>query len=264
MLLEFTKWEGAGNDFIIIDNRKGAFLASDAERVRRLCDRRFGIGADGLMLLQSSSGADFAMRYFNSDGNESTMCGNGGRCIAKYADMIGIKGNPLRFEASDGIHQAVLLSRGQVRLQMKDIEEVNTIENGFFLDTGSPHFVIFTNNLADLDVYTRGRQLRNDPRFQPQGTNVNFVQEDEKGLSIRTYERGVEAETLACGTGAVASAACYVYNHSMSGENLSIRIHARGGDLAVSLTPKKGQFTDVWLTGPARIVYQGTYIAPVL
>lgn len=257
MLQQFHKYHGAGNDFIIIDNRQNTFKPEN-NIIERLCRRKFGIGADGLMLLESSEEADFYMRYFNSDGKESTMCGNGGRCIVAFAHDLGIIEKETRFLASDGWHEAVIREDNLIALKMQDVERVETFDDHYFIDTGSPHYVRFVENLPKVPVYEEGRKIRYDTGISQTGTNVNFVFFEKEGLiSIRTYERGVENETLACGTGAVASAIS-AYLHSQT-DKTSYSVNAMGGRLEVSFEKTGNRFTNVWLVGPAEYVYAGTF-----
>jgi diaminopimelate epimerase len=259
MIVEFVKYEGAGNDFVVIDNRRGGFSA-DVEVVAAICDRRFGVGGDGLMLLENDSEVEFRMRYFNADGREATMCGNGGRCIALFAHHLGIGGNHKTFVAADGLHSADILEfegdGATVSLKMNDVQGIAKIGNGFSLNTGSPHYVELVDDVDSVDVAVEGRRIRWSEEFAAQGgTNVNFVQlAGGNSIKIRTFERGVEAETLACGTGAVASA--IVAATGLGGNNFDIR--TCGGRLNVSFTDKGGGVHgDVCLTGPARRVFTG-------
>ncbi|MBQ0024395.1 MAG: diaminopimelate epimerase [Bacteroidales bacterium] len=277
MILHCCKYQGAGNDFVILDNRKGDVLLTDAQ-VNRLCDRRFGIGADGLMLLGAPAceGMDFSMRYFNADGPEGTMCGNGGRCLVAFAAHLGLK--KFEFTAIDGYHRAEILEYGEtkciVRLKMRDLKPENgrnpveRLSDGCFLNTGSPHFVGFVDDVSAYDVDTNGKRLRYDNRFEG-GTNVNFVEavkqdrEDApRGLKVRTYERGVEAETWACGTGVTASSiAAYAYGIQTYDTDKNGRIYFNvqtlGDRLSVDfLTPSDGCFEDIHLTGPAAKVFE--------
>lgn len=258
--LLFSKYQGAGNDFVLLDTR-----AHDphltTEEVRALCDRRFGIGADGLMTLENDpAGSDFYMRYYNADGGESTMCGNGGRCIARFADHLGIGGRVKRFNSSDGFHEATLLDDGQIRLQMIDVSEVRPLPDGhsWFVFTGSPHYVEFVEDVDSVDVAVRGSEIRHRADFAAGGgTNVNFVQVTGEGhLRVRTFERGVEAETLACGTGVTASA---LTAHSVLQPGCTtFAIQAQGGNLSVTFTPTPAQgFQQIFLTGPAERVFTG-------
>ncbi len=264
-MLPFNKYEGAGNDFILIDLRAGGQVP-DRATIAALCDRRRGIGADGLMALERQQGLDFRMRYFNADGGESTMCGNGGRCIALYAHHLGIGQGSLRFQAPDGEHRADILSEtgpeARVALSMSDVERIESLSEGAsFLNTGSPHYVAFVNGLEALDVRTEGARLRHDERFAAGGgTNVNFVELVSDGhIRVRTFERGVEDETLACGTGAVASA---LATWQRTGSSLwNWKVEVAGGLLEVQFIPREGgSFGQIILTGAARKVFDGTYV----
>lgn len=255
--INFFKYQGTGNDFVLIDNRDEHFDYRDSKLVEFLCHRRFGIGADGLMLLEKSHEAAFGMRYYNSDGHESSMCGNGGRCIAAFAVHQGVvkDGEYFSFNAVDGIHEAIV--EGEfVNLKMVDVDGVESKNNGMYLDTGSPHFVKFVDNPREIDVFEDGRFLRNNACFAPGGTNVNFVGPVKDGQVImRTYERGVEAETWSCGTGAVASAIASAIRYQ-TGNVFVMKVP--GGELTVSFESMgNGKFTNIWLKGPARYVFEG-------
>ncbi len=254
MRLTFNKYQGAGNDFIIIDNRDLSFDPANYDLVNRLCDRRFGIGADGLILVSSSRGFDYEMKYYNADGKPGTMCGNGGRCVSHFALKQGIAGNKQRFLASDGEHEA-LVNGGTVSLKMGNVKEYKLVKENWFLDTGSPHYVVFDNNVEDLDVYSEGKKLRWSDCFAPGGTNVNFVRTDKNGLFVRTFERGVEDETLACGTGVTASAIAATLTGQLVGNSIDIK--TKGGDLNVKFEKSGEQFINVWLTGSATFVFEG-------
>ncbi len=267
MALTFHKYHGAGNDFIIIDNRDGFFTASGKDNpkdIAALCHRRFGIGADGLMTLGKAVGFDFRMRYYNSDGKEGSMCGNGGRCVAAFARQAGITGKNSRFVAIDGPHDTEMVKENipdfVVKLRMNDVQWPYLEEEGYQLDTGSPHLVIFEEEISRLDVFTLGRKYRYLDKFLPRGVNVNFAElTDYEQLRMRTYERGVEEETLACGTGAVAVAVA-AYVRGVKSPDSSYLLKTKGGELRVKFTPpgeNGSYFTDVWLTGPARHVYSG-------
>ncbi len=260
MKLNFWKYEGAGNDFVLFDCRETNFEPA-VELLSAVCDRRRGIGADGVMLLTRSTVAQFGMRYFNSDGRESTMCGNGGRCIALFADNLGIGSAVKRFSAVDGLHEAEILSRDAftavVRLKMVDVAGVETFDGDYFLNTGSPHLVRRVADLA-MDVVGEGRALRCSARLASMGgANINFIRiEDEGKISIRTYERGVEDETLACGTGATAAA--IAVNHAFQPAVKHFEVKARGGDLAVDFdTDDNSSYRNIFLTGPSRMVFAG-------
>jgi len=257
--ISFSKYQGAGNDFILIDNRDGSFCRTDTDLAKKMCDRRFGIGADGLMLLQHAKDADFEMVYFNADGREGSMCGNGGRCIVAFARDLGIVDKKTVFLAVDGRHEAVIVS-DQVDLGMIDVREVTREEEGDFylLDTGSPHFVREVSNLRHIDVATEGYRIRNSSRFRKDGINVNFVEREGDGYFLRTYERGVEDETHACGTGAAAAAMVFAIVENKTG-NLEVPIRALGGRLSVSFRHEGEVFTNVQLKGPAKRVFEGTW-----
>ncbi|MBN2349649.1 MAG: diaminopimelate epimerase [Bacteroidales bacterium] len=255
MNLSFSKYQGAGNDFIIIDDRKNVLETKNNKLIARLCDRKFGIGADGLMLLQPHDQFDFRMVYFNSDGFEGSMCGNGGRCITAFAHKLGIIKNKTSFIAVDGPHDAEIIQPEFVRLKMIDVENILKINGSYFLNTGSPHFVTFVDNLKQMDVYTEGRKIRYNTQFKEHGTNVNFVERQHKSIFVRTYERGVENETLACGTGIVASAISA--SIGMDTNKNSIQVKALGGNLSVSFERKGERFFNIWLEGQANLVFEG-------
>lgn len=262
MKIEFWKYEGAGNDFVLLDLRSANFEPTE-EQIRQICNRRTGVGGDGAMILGRSERADFSMRYFNADGPEATMCGNGGRCIAWFADHLGIGGDEKTFEAVDGLHKAQILARqgslATVRLSMVDVEAVEVCPDGdVLLNTGSPHLVRRVESL-DMDVVGEGRRLRYDAKTAPtSGANINFVEVLGEGqLALRTYERGVEDETLACGTGATATAIAICHTLQPQVRHFSLR--ALGGDLAVDFQKSAdGHYTNVELTGPARLVFCGS------
>lgn len=255
MTTPFSKYHGAGNDFIIIDNRT-AKLNPTSHQINQLCHRQFGIGADGLMLLEKDPSSDFRMRYFNSDGNEGTMCGNGGRCIVKFAKRLGIIGSKTRFLGVDGNHEAIVLDRNTVRLKMKDVDKIISTDDYYIIDTGSPHYVQFVGETGHIDVPYQGRVIRDLYQAQYGGVNVNFAQFTPEGIKVRTYERGVEAETLACGTGAVATA--IAANHWFKEKQNSYSIIALGGTLKVSFDKiSSNQFHNIWLEGPVAHVFDG-------
>lgn len=256
MQTKFYKYQGTGNDFIILDNRGSVFSAISNERVKFLCDRRMGIGADGLMLLNNRAGFDFDMKYYNSDGREGSMCGNGGRCLVKFAYDQGMHKSSYKFMASDGPHEAEIEDDGIVNLKMKDVREVREDDGDMILDTGSPHYVKFVSDVMDYDVVKRGMEIRYSSEFAKEGINVNFV--EQKGpdkIIVRTYERGVEDETLSCGTGVTASAlVCY---HNDCGYN-DVTVITRGGRLTVKFDrPSENSYENIWLCGPAGKVFEG-------
>lgn len=256
MQLKFYKYQGTGNDFVMVDNRQLIFPKDDVALVEKICDRRFGIGADGLILLENDTATDFRMVYYNSDGNESSMCGNGGRCLVAFAEKLGMTGNQTTFIATDGLHQATILEDGQVSLQMKDVQHVQIEENYVFLNTGSPHHVMLVDDLGNLDVKSEGAKIRYSELYGAQGSNVNFVtQLDESHFALRTYERGVEDETLSCGTGATAVAiAMHAIGKTQSG---SIGLDVQGGQLKVRFEYQKPNYGQVFLEGPATFVFEG-------
>lgn len=258
MKIPFHKYEGAGNDFVIIDNRMGNLKLS-SQTVSRLCDRRFGVGADGLMLVESSVQADFKMVYFNADGEESTFCGNGGRCLADYAhEVLKIVGKNMKFQAVDGIHQAEILQKGMVSLSMQPVSVIRTFEDGHLeLDTGSPHYVSFEQNVREIDVTLQGRTIRNLPQFQPKGINVNFLEKGKDGNYLRTYERGVEEETFACGTGVTAAAIALSGNET---GHFSMPITTKVGHAFIVTFDKLSAESaeNIVLTGPVQLVFSGT------
>jgi len=251
----FYKYQGTGNDFIIIDNRQNIFDKNNAKLVAELCDRRFGIGADGLILLEDHKTADFKMIYYNSDGNQSSMCGNGGRCIVAFANYLGVIGDETTFEAIDGIHQAKI-ENGRVALHMQDVSDIGSSNDHTILDTGSPHFVRFNNELDNLNIKEEGAKIRYSDPFKQEGINVNFVQKlSESDFKVRTYERGVEDETFSCGTGVTAVA--LAMHHLGETPNDKVNLKTRGGDLEVTYKKTEAGYTDIWLIGPATFVFKG-------
>lgn len=255
MILTFEKYQGAGNDFIIIDNRKNILNPTDRKKIKQLCDRRYGIGADGLMMLYDHMEVDFEMKYFNSDGHEGTMCGNGGRCIVMFAKKLKLIGLNTRFKTNDGVHTAEITDT-TVRLRMKDVKTIRKFGDSYFVDTGSPHYITFRNDIDNIDVFNDGRKLRNNQQFKPNGTNVNFVKVQIDGLSVRTYERGIENETMSCGTGAVAAAIVSVYSGQIDSD--MVQVNTRGGILNVGFrTTEKDVFSNIILEGPAVFVFEG-------
>lgn len=262
MKLHFYKYQGTGNDFIILDNRNWSYTSLTMDRVKFLCDRRFGIGADGLMLLNQKSGFDFEMKYYNADGRESSMCGNGGRCMVKFAYHQGMRKREFLFSAVDGAHLAEIDDDGTVSLKMVDVKDVREFHNDFILDTGSPHFVKIVSDVMDYDVFHKGMDIRYSSEFAKDGINVNFVEQKKTDeIIVRTYERGVEDETLSCGTGVTASAlVCY---HNDAGYN-DVKVITKGGRLVVEFDRNPdGSFQNIWLCGPAEKVFEGdTELAP--
>ena len=255
MLISFSKYHGAGNDFVIVDGRNESINLS-TQQISFLCHRQFGIGADGLMLLESDSNYDFKMRYFNSDGNESTMCGNGGRCLVKFANKLGLINNETLFVGIDGEHMAQIVNENTVRLKMIDVKEMIVGDDHYIINTGSPHYVQFVVEVGHIDVPYQGRLVRKTFLPEQGGVNANFAQLTTEGIKIRTYERGVEAETLACGTGAVATA--IATNHWFNETKNSYTLLALGGTLKVSFNKvSENRYEDIWLEGPVTHVFDG-------
>ncbi len=255
MKLTFYKYQGTGNDFVMIDNRQQSFDKNNTKSIARLCDRRFGIGADGLILLENHPELNFKMVYFNADGNESSMCGNGGRCITAFANHLGIIESKASFEAVDGLHQAIIDDE-IVKLQMQDVISVERHNQHVFLNTGSPHHVQMENNINELEIKTVGSKIRYGQPYNEAGTNVNFVKKlSEDIFKVRTYERGVEDETLSCGTG-VTAVAIAMFETGETQSNL-ITLETEGGKLQVSFEKNDGIFSNIWLIGPAVQVFKG-------
>lgn len=254
MLLQFYKYQGTGNDFVILDNREGNIQLSK-EQVAFLCDRHFGIGSDGLMLLNKHESYDFEMVYYNADGALGTMCGNGGRCLTKFAFDKGIQANKYNFIASDGEHQAVIDENGWIHLKMIDVQEVSIVHEATVLNTGSPHYIKPVSGLSNYDVFTEGKKIRYNETYNKVGINVNFVEWNENELFVRTYERGVENETFSCGTGVTAAAI------AMSAETFGhqeTKIRTLGGSLLIKFNKVNTQnYNNVWLCGPASLVFEG-------
>ncbi|MFD0797706.1 diaminopimelate epimerase [Maribacter chungangensis] len=254
MKINFYKYQGTGNDFVMIDNRLGTFPKEDRKRIAYLCDRKFGIGADGLILLEHCEKSDFKMVYFNSDGNESTMCGNGGRCIVSFANFLEIIGNETTFSAIDGLHHARIKGL-MVDLKMQDVTEIKAKQGASFLNTGSPHHVQIVSDLSQFNVVSEGAKLRYG-LYGQEGSNINFVEEKEHGeFFVRTYERGVENETLSCGTG-VTAVALVMHHLGMTKKN-SVKVHVLGGGLAVTFAPMDKGYEKIYLIGEAKQVFKG-------
>lgn len=258
MKINFYKFHGTGNDFIMVDNRNLEFSKNDTNLIHRLCHRRFGIGADGLILLENSEDEedDFKMVYFNADGNQSSMCGNGGRCLVAFASLLNVIKDSAIFTAIDGKHSATI-NDGLVSLKMQDVDATDINGKSIFLDTGSPHHIIFTDEVGDIDVKQKGQKIRYSEQYESAGgTNVNFVQQTgENNFLVRTYERGVEDETYSCGTGVTAVA--LAVNALEMSPSAEILLKTRGGDLRVSFEKENSNYYNIWLTGPAVFVYKG-------
>lgn len=256
MLIPFCKFHGTGNDFIIINKIKSQNIDLNTDIIKQLCNRHFGIGADGLMTLLSSDNYDFEMKYYNSDGKEGSMCGNGGRCIVVFAKMINIIEDKTTFLAIDGSHTAIIDENNIVKLKMNDVTEIKKYNDGYFLDTGSPHFVQFVDDLKKMEIEKKGKMLRFDNRFTTSGTNVNFVEIKNNNISFASFERGVEKETLSCGTGAIATAISFVLKIKKTPK--SITLLTKGGELRVYLNKiNDNLFTDIWLQGKTNFVFEG-------
>ncbi|MBT8283084.1 MAG: diaminopimelate epimerase [Muriicola sp.] len=254
MELQFHKYQGTGNDFIILDNRQNTFPKNNTNLIEQLCDRRFGIGADGLLLLENDKSADFKMVYFNADGKIGSMCGNGGRCLVAFARDLGLIEKDASFEASDGNHQASV-SGEQVALKMSDVGRISKKRNAYFLDTGSPHHVQLVKDLQAMDVVKEGRRIRYGI-YGETGSNVNFVEQlAPDSFWVRTYERGVEDETYSCGTGVTAVALAMHFVSKTEADRIHIK--TKGGDLSVTFKAAKKGYEDVVLEGPATFVFKG-------
>ncbi len=254
MELQFYKYQGTGNDFILVDNRPLLFSKNDTKLVAALCDRKFGIGADGLILLEEHPTVDFTMVYYNADGNISSMCGNGGRCITHFANFLGIIDTTATFEAIDGLHETKI-EDGLVHLKMQNVTEIQQEKEFTFLDTGSPHHVEVVEKLSEFDVFTKGRSIRNN-RYGKTGANVNFVEElSENNFAVRTYERGVEDETLSCGTGVTAVALAMHASGRVTSEKVALQ--QPGGTLQISFSKTEEGYKNVFLIGPATQVFKG-------
>jgi len=257
MQIKFYKYQGTGNDFVMIDNRAQKFPKEDINLIAHLCDRRFGIGGDGLILLENDPESDFKMVYYNSDGNQSTMCGNGGRCLVAFAKKLAVIDNKTTFNAVDGLHHAAVDVDGIVSLQMIDVDSINKFEHYSFLNTGSPHHVQIVDDLENYNVKDNGATIRYSELYGDEGSNINFVKKiDDITFSLRTYERGVEDETLACGTGATAVA--IAMNATGVTDATAINLNVEGGKLAVSFDVNNDQYTNIFLKGPAEFVFEGT------
>lgn len=266
MKFHFFKYQATGNDFVVIDNLSGEYNFS-SEQIQAICDRKFGVGADGLMLIEKHPTAHFNLRYYNSDGSQS-LCGNGSRAAVKMAASLGLVNGNATFEAYDGFHDAEILGDGIVRLKMNDVNEVKGIGDDFFINTGSPHYIHFISSVNNYPVFEEGRKIRYSQAFSPGGTNVNFVQADSANtIFVRTYERGVENETLSCGTGVTAAALAA----SLRGYSSPVTVKTLGGELRVEFqripsdktrqtdlsSGQAGTFTDIYLVGPAKLVFEG-------
>lgn len=254
MKIPFVKYQATGNDFVLIDNREGRYSFT-TDQIQKICDRRFGVGADGLMLIEKHPSLDFNLVYYNSDGSQS-LCGNGSRAAVKMAASLGLLKDKTTFQAYDGPHEAELLSNGIVRLKMSDVSNVQSSDDYQFLNTGSPHYIRFVKKVSDFPVVEEGRKVRYSDTFKPGGTNANFVEPlNNNSIFVRTYERGVEDETFSCGTGVTAAAIAA----SSLGYSSPVQVKVKGGELAVEFkSGQGGMFTDIFLIGPAKKVFEGT------
>ncbi|MCX6199711.1 MAG: diaminopimelate epimerase [Bacteroidetes bacterium] len=257
MTVKFYKYQGTGNDFIMIDNRTAGLRLKRAA-IEKLCDRRFGIGADGLILLEQAKGYDFKMVYYNSDGRESSMCGNGGRCLIQFAHELGLIKKQCRFMAIDGEHEGEILKGGIVSLKMQDVKQIKTPGLATVMNTGSPHYVMFVSDVQQINLVEEARKIRYSKTYAKEGINVNFVQlKTATEIFVRTYERGVEDETLSCGTGVVA--ACLATAMQSTAPLKKIKVQTKGGKLEVKFTPVKKGFENIYLLGPAQKVFKGRF-----
>jgi diaminopimelate epimerase len=256
MKIEFHKYQGTGNDFILLDNLEGHYSSLTLSQIQFLCDRKFGIGADGLIKINANANSDFEVEYFNSDGSKS-FCGNGARCAVAFAETLGFSISETQFLAIDGLHTA-RKTGDLIALNMADVKHVQTAENDFILHTGSPHYVKFVADLSSENIYTTGREIRYSEQFLKDGINVNLVEMQSDGsLKIETYERGVENETLSCGTGATACALVSSLIHNHTGSN-RIKVAVKGGELQVNFINKENtEFSEIQLVGPAVFVFKG-------
>ena len=257
MNIQFHKYQGAGNDFILIDHRTADLKNIDNNLVKQYCDRRFGIGADGLMFLLNHNDFDFEMVYYNADGNLGSMCGNGGRCIVAFAKHLGIIDSEANFLAVDGPHYAKISESGNwVDLQMINVNHIDKDGNAYVLNTGSPHYVEEVVNLKEMDVFTAGKNIRNNETYKEKGINVNFVEDKGDHLFVRTFERGVEDETYACGTG-VTAVALSMAKHLHQTGHIETAVEVLGGKINIKFDYDGEKFTNIFLCGPAEKVFKG-------
>jgi len=261
MDIPFTKYQGTGNDFILIDQRREKFLSQhDHKVIQRMCDRKFGIGADGLIILATNAMYDYEMIYYNADGRTSSMCGNGGRCITAFANQVGLAPKEYRFLAIDGEHISKFNSDGTISLMMSNVSDYHIGDGYYILDTGSPHYIIFVEDIDDIDVKEQGQSIRYSSEFKAEGINVNFVEVVDGKLIVATYERGVEDETLSCGTGVTAAALAYALHSKLDTGEHTIEIQTKGGLLEVKFSiNSNSEFENIWLSGSATKVFKGVY-----
>ncbi|MFI5203239.1 MAG: diaminopimelate epimerase [Flavobacteriales bacterium] len=255
MSIDFFKYQATGNDFILVDDRKNVFPESNLALITRMCHRKWGVGSDGLILIKNSKEADFEMVFFNPDGSKS-FCGNGSRSAVVFAHSLGIITNTCTFRAIDGIHSGVIHG-SEVTIHMNDVKEINNVSDSeFFIHTGSPHFIRYVKNVDEININEQAVAIRYADAYKPGGTNVNFVEEIPAGISMRTYERGVEGETLSCGTGVTAAGLSYLFKYKKEG---TVNVTTKGGQLQVKATKKSDGFSDITLTGPVQLVFSGNY-----
>lgn len=254
-MIRFEKFQGTGNDFIVIDNRKGNFDDLAIGAIQKMCNRHFGIGADGLIMIKNHADYDFEMGYFNADGTKS-FCGNGARCAVKFAKDLQMISNATVFLAIDGVHEARIIE-GVVRLKMQDVNTIEMDNQAYVINTGSPHFIQFVEDLKQIDIVGMGKAIRFSEKYREEGINVNVVSKDNNGISLLTYERGVEDETLSCGTGATAAALAFIFSEGKLGD-FQLPVKVKGGDLSISGFFDGKTFTNVYLSGPAEKVFDGT------
>lgn len=254
MKIPFFKYQGTGNDFVMIDNRTNVFDKTNITAIQQLCNRKFGIGSDGLILIENLPDFDFNMVFFNPDGSQS-FCGNGSRCAVAFAKYLGIIESQAYFNSTDGEHEAWISTNGDVSLKMHDVKVIEKGDGYYFINTGSPHYIKEEINLKELDIVAKGREIRYNKRFKEEGTNVNFVKYNQESLDIRTYERGVEGETLSCGTGVTAAALSWADKFKLSAGKVDV--NAEGGKLSVGFKRTENGFNDIWLIGAATFVFKG-------
>ena len=256
MKMTFYKYQGTGNDFVVIDNRNGFFPKDNHSMIAEICNRKYGIGADGFLLLENNSKVDFTMVYYNADGKLGSMCGNGGRCIVHFANFLNIINENIVFEAIDGLHEASI-NNAIISLKMNDVASINVNTNSVFLNTGSPHHVEMVEDLKNYNVAENGFLIRNKT-YGKEGSNINFVEKIGTNLfAVRTYERGVEAETLSCGTGVTAVAIALSETNRIDTNN--VELHTEGGNLLVHFNKLNSTYYDVYLEGPAKQVFKGEW-----
>ena len=257
-MIEFYKYQGAGNDFILIDNRQAVFSGDKVAFAQNWCNRRFGIGSDGLIFIEDDTETKFLMDFYNPDGSQS-FCGNGSRCAIAFAYFLGVFKSEGSFKAIDGIHEAIYLPNGQVKIAMHQYGAIQKVADNFFLDTGSPHFISYESASKERDIVEFGRSIRYSDQYADKGVNVNLISPLEKGkIAVRTYERGVEDETLACGTGATACGLSYA-DLFLTEQSGVVDVRVKGGDLKIHFHKlKQGLFDQIWLEGPAEFVFKGS------